>query len=239
MFVVGKFEQIFLILIILSTNKKPDMTTINKNTKTTASVIGVLLGMSGMLNHGIFEILQGHTSTNGFYIEAIGEAQRFWTHGTEAAFTVIHNFLYTGILAVLTGVVIIVWSLKFLHVKNGTTIFLVLLIILTLVGGGIGYILLFLPTWAFYTRINKPLNWWKKVLPVSLRKVLSSVWINLLVVTAVAWLTLMEMGIFGYFPGQDDPHAVLNIVFIFLFSSAILASVTFISAFAADIETQI
>ena len=214
------------------------ITFLNKKTRITASVIGILLGMSGMFNHGLFEILQGSNSTNGLFIEAIGETNRFWIHGTEAAFTLVHNFLITGICAVFTGLAIVVWSLKYIHIKHGTTVFLSLLILLTLVGGGIGYILLWLPTWAFATRINKSLHWWKKLLSAGLRKKLSALWIFFLVATSIAWLTLMEMGIFGYFPGQDDPDTVLNIVFLFLFSSAVLASITFVCAFAGDINEQ-
>ena len=212
--------------------------TFNKKTKTTASVIGVLLALSGMLNHGIFEILQGNISTNGFFIEAIGKAHRFWIHGTEAAFTVIHNFLITGIFAVLVGFILLIWSVKYIHQKRGTAVFLLLLVILTLVGGGIGYILLFLPTWAFSTRINKSLDWWKKIIPASFRKSLASIWIYGLMATALSWLILMEMGILGYFPGIKDADTVLNIVFGFLFASAILASITFVCAFAADIDEQ-
>ena len=129
----------------------------NKRTRITASAIGVILGMAGIFNHGIFEILQGNNSTNGFFIEAIGEANRYWIHGTEAAFTIIHNFLITGICAVLVGLAIVVWSLKYIHGKHGATVFLSLLILLTLVGGGIGFIIVFVPTWAFTTRINKSL----------------------------------------------------------------------------------
>ena len=77
------------------------MAYLNRRIYITASAIGVLLGLSGMFNHGLFEILQGNTPTNGFFIEAIGEKHRYWVHGTEAAFTVIHNFLVTGIMAVL------------------------------------------------------------------------------------------------------------------------------------------
>ena len=65
----------------------------NQKTRITASTIGVLLGIAGLLNHGIFEVLQGNTPTNGFFIEAIGKANRFWVHGTEGAFTIIPNFL--------------------------------------------------------------------------------------------------------------------------------------------------
>jgi hypothetical protein len=118
----------------------------NQKTRITASAIGVLLGLSGIINHGIFEVLQGNTPTNGVFIEAISEKYRFWIHGTEAAFTIIPNFLITGICAIIAGLSVIFWSLKYIHIKNGASVFLSLLILQTLVGGGIGYIILFVPT---------------------------------------------------------------------------------------------
>lgn len=214
------------------------MTFLNQKTKITTSAIGALLGLSGILNHGLFEILQGNTSTNGFFIEAISEQHRFWVHGTEAAFTLFPNFLLTGISVVIVGLAIVFWSVKYIHVKHGTTVFLMLLILLTLVGGGIGFMILFIPTWAFATRIKKSLDWWEKILSVRLRKKLSAAWIYGLLGTILSWLSVMELGIFGYFPGQDNPDTILNIVFIFLFSTVILASFTFISAFAGDIEDR-
>ncbi len=214
------------------------MVSFNKHIRITASAIGVLLGLSGILNHGLFEILQGYKPTNGFFIEAIGETHRFWLYGTEGAITLINNYLITGIAAVITGLAIIIWSLKYIHKKFGSTIFLLLLVLLTLVGGGIGYIVLFLPTWAFATRINKPLFWWEKALPVRLRKTISALWIYSLPATLISWLIVMELGIFGFLPGQNNPDVVLNIVFILLFSSVILASVTFICAISRDIEER-
>lgn len=210
----------------------------NKRTKTTASVLGVLLGIAGIFNHGIFEILQGNTSTNGFFIEAIGKANRFWIHGTEGAFTIIPNFLITGISVILVCLALIIWSLKYIHIKHGTTIFLSLLISQTLVGGGIGYIVLFLPTWAFTTRINKPLIWWERIIPNQFRSTLSKLWIFSLALASPTWIIVMELGIFGYFPGQTNPDTILNIVFVFLFSTVILSCLTFICAYAGDIEEQ-
>lgn len=212
------------------------MTYSNRKTKITASVLSALLGLSGVINHGLFEVLQGHKPTNGFFIEAIGEAHRFWMHGTEAAFTVVHNYFVTGILAILTGLAIVVWSLKFLHRKNGPTVLISLFILLTFVGGGIGFIILYLPTWAFATRINKSLDWWRKLLPGGLRKILSSLWIYSMTAAVICWLIVMELGIFGYFPGQSNPDTILSIVFVFLFSTVALACITFICAIAGDIE---
>ena len=210
----------------------------NRKTRITASTIGILLGIAGIVNHGIFEILQGYTSTNGFFIEAIGEANRYWIHGTEAAFTVIHNFLITGIFAILAGLSLIIWTFRFIQRKYGAIVFLMLFILLTLVGGGIGYIILFVPTWLFSTRINKSLKWWKKLISARRRIMLSELWIYSLVTTSISWLILMELGIFGYFPGQDNPDVILDIVFGFLFASGILACITFVCALAADITSR-
>lgn len=210
----------------------------NQKTRITASTLGVLLGLAGLINHGIFEVLQGNLLTNSFFIEAIGKSVRFWVHGTEGAFTIIPNFLITGIIVIIVSSTIIFWSIKYIQVKYGTTVFLALLILLTSFGGGIGHIILFLPTWAYSTRINKSLEWWKKVLQEKLIKVLSKLWIYVLILTSVSWLIVMELGIFGYFPGQTDPNVILNIVFIFLFSTVILANLTFICGFARDIEER-
>lgn len=214
------------------------MTYYNSKTRIIASTLGVFLGLGGLINHGIFEILQGNAATNGFFIEAIGRSERYWIHGTEAAFTIIHNYLVTGIIVIIISMTLIFWSVKFIQTKHGAFIFLTLLILLTLFGGGIGHIILFLPTWAYATRINKSLTWWKNKLPSKLKKILSKLWIYALIMASISWIIVMEMGIFGYFPGQTDPDVILNIVFIFLFSTVIFANIAFIGGFAKDLEER-
>ena len=89
-----------------------------------------------------------------------------WLYGTEEAFTIIPNFLFTGILALFVSLVIIVWSVGFIHSKYGATVFGLLCVLLFLVGGGIaapdhvcsrhmagGY------------GMDGSLTWWRKVLP--------------------------------------------------------------------------
>lgn len=208
----------------------------NHKTRITASVTGVLLGLAGLINHGLFEILQGNIPTNGFMIEAIGASHRFWVHGTEGAFTIIPNFLATGICVLFVSIAVIVWSLKFIQMKHGATVFLFLLILLTLVGGGLGHIVLFIPAWAYATRINKPLRWWGKILPF--KKILRKMWMPMLIATSLSWLIVMELGIFGFFPGQTNPDIILNIVFSFVLLTVLLANMTFICGFAQDIEER-
>lgn len=210
----------------------------NQKTKVTASIIGFLLGMAGFLNHGIFEILQGNNPTNGLYIEAIGKEHRFWLYGTEGAFTLIPNFLITGIFVLLVSICIVIWSIRYIHLKHGANIFLGLLILLTLVGGGIGHIVLYLPAWGYITRINKPLSWWQKKMSKKVRVVLGKIWTPMIILTSVSWLIVMELGIFGFFPGLTDPEIVLNICFGFVILTVFFANLSFICGIARDIEDR-
>jgi hypothetical protein len=204
-------------------------------TRVIATTIGVVLGLSG-INHGFFEFLQGDTPTNGLVIQAIGEAQRFWELGTEEAFTILPNFLVSGILSMLVGLTIVIWSLWFIQTKHGRTVFLGLFILLFLVGGGIGQIALFIPAWAFATRMDKPLTWWKEVLPRSLWPFLSKLWVITLVLSSIAILIGLEIAIFGYFPGLTNPEAIQNTAMIFVLVSALLNIITFIAGFGHELR---
>ncbi|MEJ2352435.1 MAG: hypothetical protein P8Y03_21840 [Anaerolineales bacterium] len=204
-------------------------------TRVIATTIGVILGLSG-INHGFFEFLQGDTPTNGLVIQAIGEAQRFWELGTEEAFTILPNFLVSGILSMLVGLTIVIWSLWFIQTKHGRTVFLGLFILLFLVGGGIGQIALFIPAWAFATRMDKPLTWWKKVLPRSLWPFLSKLWVITLVLSTIAILTGLEIAIFGYFPGMTNPETIQSTAMIFVLASALLNIITFIAGFGHELR---
>jgi hypothetical protein len=210
----------------------------NHHTRITAATLGIFLGLAGAINHGIFEILQGNSATGGYFIEAIGPAHRFWLHGTEGAITVIPTFLLTGIVVVLVSLAVIVWSLHYISTKHGPTVFLLLMLTLTMVGGGLGHILLFLPTWAYATRISKPLAWWRKVVSTKARAVLAKLWKPALILTALSWSIVMELGIFGCFPWHTDPDAILNVTFGFVLLTVLLANTAFVCAFAHDIEAN-
>jgi len=144
----------------------------NRATKTVASIFGGLVGLAG-IQHGIFETLQGNIATNDFMIDAIGPGQRFWEYATETALTIIPNFLVTGILAVIFGLLVTIWAGAFIDKKYGAWIFGLLSLILWLVGGGFAPIFMSILGFAAATRINKPLKWWRRHLPVNLRGFLS------------------------------------------------------------------
>jgi hypothetical protein len=208
----------------------------NETTRIIATVIGILLAIAGF-EHGLFEALQGDKSTDGLVIQSVGETMRWWKHGTEEAFTIIPNYLITGICAMSVSVFIIVWSLLFVDKKHGTIVFLLLFILLTLVGGGIGFTPFYIVTWAYATRISKTLNWWRKMLTQRVRKHLAKIWPYTLVATAICWLLAIEIAIWGYFPGQEDPEIILSICWMSLLLAMIFTNLSFVSGFAQDIES--
>ncbi len=103
--------------------------------KKVASGTGIVAGIAGM-EHGFFEMLQGNNIINGHVIEAIGSAQRFWVYGTEPAFTLIPNFLITGITATIISIILIIWSAVFIDNKYSVLAVLGLSVIMFLTGGG-------------------------------------------------------------------------------------------------------
>lgn len=209
-------------------------------TRVIATTIGVIFGFGGM-NHGFFEFLQGNKPTDGLVIQAIGPGQRFWVLGTEEAFTILPTFLLAGLLSMLVGLAIIIWSLRYLQSKHGTTVFLLLFILLFLVGGGIGQVAFFIPAWAFATRMDKPLTWWRKVLPRKARPFLSRLWPVTLALSTIAILIGLEMAVFGYFPGMTNPETIQNTCLLFVLASAILNIIAFIAGFGHELlrkETQ-
>jgi hypothetical protein len=205
-------------------------------TRIIATTIGVFFGLFSGVNHGFFEVLQGNQATNGLYIYAIGEAQRFWPLAGEGALTLIPNFLITGIASMVVGVAIIIWSIRFLPTKHGRTVFLGLSIMSFLVGGGIGQAFFFIPAWAFATRMGKPLTWWRKVLPRSAWPFLSRLWIVTLVLAIIFMLIGVEMAIFGYAPGLTDPMSIQNTAELFVFSAGILCAVSFVAGFGHELQ---
>jgi hypothetical protein len=214
------------------------MNYLNEKTRIITTTIGILLAIAGF-EHGLFETLQGYKPTNGLIIQAIGESMRWWKYGTEEAFTIIPNFLITGICAMAVSLFIITWSLFFIHTKHGRNVFLISFILLTLVGGGIGFIPFYIVTWAYATRMDKPLVWWKKILTQKVRRSTAKIWPYTLITSAICWLILIEIAIWGYFPGQTDPETLSNICALMLLFSMVFINLSFISGFAQDIERHI
>lgn len=209
----------------------------NNATRKTIATLGTIFGISG-ISHGLFEVLQGYAPTGGFIIAAIGETHRMWPHGNEYAFTLMGNFLATGIAAMMIGLCLVVWSLYFVHGKHGPSVFLLLFILLFLFGGGIAQIIFFPFYWIVATRINKPLVWWRTIMPFRLRKVLGKLWPWSLVLSATLMLFALAVAVTGFIPGVNDPDTVLSIMLTSLVVAMASIALSIVAGFARDIAMK-
>lgn len=121
-------------------------------TRLTASILGIFAGLGGGVFHGIGEILQGNVAPDGIYIQAYPAMQA--TAG-EPAITLVPNFLYTGILAIIMGILVTIWAGAFVGRKNGGWVLILLTIVMLLVGGGIVPVIIGVVGGIIGTRINK------------------------------------------------------------------------------------
>jgi hypothetical protein len=206
-----------------------------RTTALVASAMGVLLALAGF-EHGLFEALQGSRWTGGAFIQAIGPAIRWWKHGGEDAFTVVPNFLVTGLASMSISLLIVIWSLFRVRRGRGRTVFLLLFIGLTLVGGGIGFIPFYLVTWAYASRIDKPPSGRRRVLGRKTGRLLTRTWPFSLGAVAVCWLIAIEIAIWGYVPGQNDPETILGVDWVFLLAAMVFINLSFMAASARDSE---
>ncbi len=98
-----------------------------------ASAVGIFAGLLGAY-HGYNETLQGSVAPNGIIITAIGNGCQGFNNCLPAM-TVVPNFLYSGILTIILGLVIVVWSAVRLR-RRGPLVLVLLSVVLLLVGGG-------------------------------------------------------------------------------------------------------
>ena len=130
-----------------------------KATKITASSLGIVAGIAG-LEHGYFEILQGNARPAGLMFPSMGPPcvpEKVW-NACEPALTILPNLLTAGVLTVILGLLIIVWSAAFVQRSHGGSVLIGLSVVLLLVGGGIFPPLIGILGGVAGTRINKPLT---------------------------------------------------------------------------------
>jgi hypothetical protein len=210
----------------------------NRATRVVASALGIFVGLAG-IDHGIFEILQGNLATNSVMIAAIGSAQRFWQYGDEPALTIIPNFLATGILAVIFGILLSIWSIKFIGEKYGAGILFLLGVTLFLFGGGFAPIFMTLIASLTATRINMPLRFWRAALPSFIRSFLGKIWLGTLIAFTLIFIVSVSIAIFGWpltsFYDADTTLNILNLLSYIMLGFMLLSPIT---GFARDIQEQ-
>jgi hypothetical protein len=207
-------------------------------TRIVASTMGVLVGLAG-LDHGFFEVLQGYARPEGLLIYAIGPAQQFWEHGTEPALTLLPSYLASGLLSLFLGVLVILWSILFIDRRFGAAVFLLLGILLFLVGGGFAPIFNTILVALAATQIGKPMNFWRRLLPAGLRRILAKIWLPSLIGFVILFLGSVEIAIFGW-PLIAFMETDTSLRLLYDLSNGLLGLMllSVISAFAFDIQQQ-
>jgi len=189
---------------------------------------GIIGGLVAIV-HGIFAVLLGNKPAGGFILDP-----------ATGAFTILPTYLISGIATICVGLALIVWTIRFIHLKNGPAIFLAICILLFLAGGGIAQVGFFLIAWLVSTRINRPPDWWKSDSFGNIKKRWASLWQAFLTggylflfIGIAIWLVFTPPGT----PLQEHITAYL-ICWTSLIAGLVLQIFTIVSGFARDLERR-
>jgi len=166
----------------------------NNSVKISLIIVGLYECILSLL-HGIFEMLQGFTSTNGIFIYAISkinQGKEMW-HGNFPAITILPNFLITGFCSILLSVLIFLYLFTRKNTKYNIYILIGLSILLLLFGGGFVPFFLLMITSFSSLIINKKFNYRENKVPKNIFKI---IWI--MSIFTLFFIAFMEW-IIGYF----------------------------------------
>lgn len=199
-----------------------------KATKTVATWFGIAAGIAG-IEHGYFETLQGNTNPVSLMIPSMGPPcipEEVW-NACEPAMTVIPNFLITGILAVIIGLLVLIWSMAFIQYKHGGTVLILLSVALLLFGGGLFPPLIGIVGGIAGRKINKPVP--EKQIGITLR-FLAKLW---------PWpLVIFLVWIIGQWPAGYFFNAFMQKAMYFgLFLIFVTLPLSVYTAYVHDVQT--
>jgi len=207
----------------------------HRATHVLAATLAILAGV-GSLEHGLLECMQGWAPTQGPLVNALGRGYSWttWKDGGEGAFTLLPNFLSSGIAASLLGVLMIAWALRGIRLKHGPIIFLGLGTMSFLTGGGVAQVVLILLTWSIAWLIHSPLMLWNRFFPPQFLKALGKIWPCTLFLSVALFLVALEIAIFGYVPGITDPVKLLHTCWSVLATALTMCIISVCSGLAHD-----
>jgi hypothetical protein len=131
-----------------------------------------------------------------------------WAYGTEDAFTIVPNFLVTGILAMILGAVIIAWSVWFIDGMNGSRVFLGLGALLFMAGGGVALVGFVALCWVVSRRIGRTSGRSAARAQNGVRMLAARMWPACLAASVVLLSFALEIAIVGFVPGVRNPDQV-------------------------------
>lgn len=203
----------------------------------TAGAYGVYAGILG-IEHGFFEALQGNTVPAHLRIFAVNSWELPFPFGHEPALTVIPSFLATGIAAMLCGLAIIAWSVRFLQGQRGGAVLLSLSVILFVVGGGFGPISLLVIACIAASKIGRPLKMGRALIPSGLRQALAQTW-QLSLIFSLLWVPAEFTAGQIFHLSNDHRQSLANLNLLLSYPMLGLFVLTLIAAIAREIEKEV
>ncbi len=178
--------------------------------------------------------MQGDVAPAGVMISSMGPPcvpEEIW-NACEPAMTILPSFLLTGIVAVVLGMIAMVWSLFFITKRRGGLVLIVLSLAMLLFGGGIFPPVIGMVGGAVGTRINTPIAWWRKRFSGGAGRFLAALW---------PWtVVVFFVGLFGQFVvGYFFNDLLLQNGALILILIPLLLVVTVLSAFAWDVQRML
>jgi hypothetical protein len=180
-------------------DSRSSRTSKNRSTALFVAVLGTVIGVSGAI-HGVHSALLGNIPTGGMLLPSIG------------AFTIVQNYLLTGILAVGLGIGVVVWTIGFVDRDYGPAVFAALSVALFLVGGGIAEVAFILLTALLATRIHHPLGGWQRAAQSPFGLALSRLWPYAIALAFSVFLIGYSMWLFVLPPGEVREVGLLHYV---------------------------
>lgn len=185
---------------------------------------GIFAAIGG-LEHGYFEVLQGHITPESIMIQSMGSPcipEEVW-HLCEPAMTIMPDMFITGILSISLGLLTLIWSVFFIQRQYGGWILMGFSILLLLFGGGIFPPIIGMIGGIIGTRINKPLKWGRSTFTKRLARFLSLLWPWVLIIFFV-WL--FSQWTIGYYfnefmksTGYVIPGVILGLMLLCVLSA--------------------
>jgi hypothetical protein len=204
----------------------PTRTSKNRSTALFVAILGTVIGVSGAI-HGVHSILKGNTPTGGMLLPSIG------------AFTIVQNYLLTGILAVGLGMAVVVWTIGFIDRAYGPAVFVALSVALFLVGGGIAEVAFILLTALLSTRIHHPLGRWQRAAATRFGLVLSRLWPYAITLAFSVFLIGYSFWLLVLPPGEVRQIGTLHYVtWVFLSIGFMLLVLVVPCGFMRDIQER-
>ncbi len=203
---------------------------VNRATKNLVMAFGTLLAIAGM-EHGLGEMVQGDTSTNGIIIRSWGDSELFRILAGEPAMTIVPNFLVSGVLSALIAGLILVWCLFFLAKNHSGLVLLLLSVVLLLVGGGFGPPLVGIIIGSAGMKLHSRFPLLRRMESKPVLRVFSGIWPYPLWVGIACYLYLFPVSIvlWGVF-GLYHPYWIMTASFL----SFVMLFVSILSAYSHD-----